>query len=50
MSKAENIKSICFSLSLSQEFQQKQQQQERLLAMSKTQPHEDEYANWPVRE
>jgi hypothetical protein len=33
-----------------QELQQQQQQQERLLALSKIQPHDDEYADWPVRE
>ncbi|CAF4899768.1 unnamed protein product, partial [Rotaria magnacalcarata] len=35
---------------LEQQQQQQQQQQERLLAMAKSQAHEDEFANWLVRE
>ncbi|CAF3703405.1 unnamed protein product [Rotaria sp. Silwood1] len=32
------------------ELQEKQQEQERLLAMTKIHPHEDEYANWLIRD
>jgi len=48
--KEEDVRCIKYIILCLQEFQQQNQQQERLLPISKIPPHEEEYATWPVRE